>query len=136
MLFMQSHGGGRHGGGINLRAPGRLGTRFYAFVDQDRQIASVVGTRPLDCDRVFAEFEDGSEKDAVLIEPRNAPLKFYMLLVNRRPSRLVATSSLDAGGGEWVNDPIRELFNGPEASGVREPRRPPPDAGLGNATVK
>jgi hypothetical protein len=113
-IFISSVSGGRHGTMINLNWPGRLGTRFYAFVDQERQIACVVGSVPLDCERVFAVFEGGSEKDAVLIGPPEAPLKFYMLLVNRRPQRLFSTHSVGRErGGEWVEDPIPDLFSAP-----------------------
>ena len=57
-------------------------------------------------DSVYAAFSDETKKAATMIDLHDLPVKFYVLLVGRRPVRLVATYSFARGGGEWVDDPI------------------------------
>jgi hypothetical protein len=49
-------------------------------------------------------FDDGSRKEATLVEPADLPVNFYVLLVERRPVRLEALHHF--GGGEWVDEPV------------------------------
>ena len=82
------------------------GDRSWGVVHGRAGTVLLLGTVASWYDRVFADFGDGTEKDGCLVKIPDLPAKLYVLFVDRRPARLVATTTFGEGGGEWIDNPV------------------------------
>ena len=106
MLRLNVEGGGGGGGTTIVRRGAPLNaSRSYGITDRKRGIAHLTGAVGKQFGSVYAEFDDGSTKEATMVSAHDLPVQFYVLFVDRRPARLVGTDVL-GHGGEWVNDPL------------------------------
>jgi hypothetical protein len=92
-------GGG--GGSTPLRGGARLaGSRSCGVAERQRRLVHLTGEIGKQFKAVHVMFADGTTKEAVLLRRPDLPVNFYVVLVDRRPTKLVAL--LPFGGGEWV----------------------------------
>ena len=104
MLRFDNSGGG---GSTSLcRGAPLAGSRSSGVADWQRRLVYLIGEIGKQFTAVHAEFSDGTIKGALLLRQPDLPVNFYVVLLDRRPTRLVAL--LPFGGGEWVDNPVPE----------------------------
>ncbi len=97
--------GGGSGDGTPLRAgAGLAGTRGVGELDPRRGLVYLKGEIGKQFNSVHVDFGDGTTKDAVLLRQPDLPVNFYVVLADKRPTKLVAV--LLGGGSEWIDDPM------------------------------
>jgi hypothetical protein len=78
--------------------------RLTGVAKRDSGVVFVTGPIGHQFKTVQAEFADGTTKDAVLLKKPELPVAFYVLFVERRPTRVLGLHHL--GGGEWIEGPV------------------------------
>ena len=98
---------GRHGGGGGTSPLGTslLDGYHACLADAERNVVGFLSQVRPDF-AVYAAFDDQSTKDATLLMPPGISICFCLLLLDRRPRRVVAVRRIGREGGQWLDDPI------------------------------
>jgi hypothetical protein len=100
--------GGGSGTGTPLHpGTGLAGLRGVDQMDPRPWIVGLHGEIGKQFDSVHVEFEDGSRQDAVLLKPPDLPVNFFVVLVSKRPKKLVARTAL--GQDDLLDDPVPDF---------------------------